>query len=298
MNSSGDTSPSAFADSTAAAVPSHLLLIAGRGIYPRLLAESARRHGVRRLSVIAFPGETDRAVRRLADEVRTVRVGAMNEFLAAVQATGASDAVMAGQISPLSLFRARPDAAMMELLRQLPARNARTIFGALVARLEDLGLRVHPACRFMEDAMPAPGRLSRREPDEREWSDIALGRRVAKATSALEVGQTVVVKEGVVLAVEAFEGTDAAIRRGGALAGAGAVVVKTARTGHDLRYDIPVIGARTMRVLRRARVRALAVEAGRTILLERARLIEEADRMNLAWVALPPDDSGGESLSL
>ncbi len=290
MNSSGNPNPAAPSSTSSAAVPEHLLLIAGRGLYPRLLAESARRQGVRRLSVIAFPGETDREVRRLADDVRMVRVGAMTEFLQAVRSSGARDAVMAGQVSPMSLFRARPDAAMIELLRSLPARNARTIFGAVIARLAELGVRVHPAYRFMEDAMPAPGRLSHRAPDERETADIELGRRVAKATSALEVGQTVVVKEGVILAVEAFEGTDAAIRRGGALGGPGAVVVKTARTGHDLRYDIPVIGIRTMRVLRRARVTALAVEAGRTILLERDRLIEEANQMNLAWIAFPPDD--------
>ncbi len=290
MNSSGNPNPAIPVSPSSSAAPEHLLLIAGRGLYPRLLAESARRHGVRRLSIIAFPGETDRQVRRLADDLRMVRVGAMTEFLEAVRSTGAHDAVLAGQISPISLFRARPDAAMIKLLRSLPARNARTIFGAVIAQLADLGIRVHPAYRFMEDAMPAAGQLTRRAPDDRERADIALGRRVAKATSALEVGQTVIVKEGVVLAVEAFEGTDAAIRRGGALGGAGAVVVKTARTGHDLRYDIPVIGVRTMRVMRRARVSALAVEAGRTILLERDRLIEEANRMDLAWIAVPSDD--------
>lgn len=292
MNSTGSNTPGI----SPASVPHHLLLIAGSGLYPRLLAESARRQGVRRLSLIAFPGETDRALWRLADDVHVVRVGALKELLEAVGAIGATDAVMAGQISPISLFRSRPDAATMELLRSLPARNARTIFGALVARLGELGVQVHPAYRFMEDAMPDPGLLSQRAPDERESEDLALGRRVAKATSALEVGQTVVVKEGVVLAVEAFEGTDAAIRRGGALGGPGAVVVKTARTGHDLRYDIPVIGARTMRVLRRARVCALAVEAGRTILLERDRLIEEANRMNLAWVAFRSDESEPEQV--
>lgn len=267
-------------------IPEHLLLIAGRGAYPRLLAESARSAGVRRLSVIAFVGETDRAVVRLADDARRIRVGDLAGFFAAVRTVGAADVVMAGQISPVSLFLARPDRAMIEFLRALPRKNARTIFGALVDRLAADGLRVWPASRFMESAMPEPGCLGRREPDAREAADIALGLAAAKATSAMEIGQTVVTKDGVILAVEAFEGTDEAIRRGGRLGGAGSVVVKTARTGHDMRYDIPVVGRRTMRMLRLARASALAVEARRTILLERDRLIEEANRMNLAMVAV------------
>jgi len=269
--------------------PDRLLLIAGGGLFPRMLAESARAGGVTWLSVIAFRGETGRDVVRLADEIRWVRVGALGELLEAVEAFGVHDAAMAGQISPWRLFCARPDPAMLELLHGLPAKNARTIFGSLVRLLEHRGVRVHPAGRFMGSSIPPPGLLSRRPPDARETADIELGRTAAKAISALEIGQTVVVKDGVILAVEAFEGTDAAILRGGRLGGPGAVVVKTARTGHDMRYDAPVVGRRTLRTLRRARATALAVEAGRAILLERERLIAEADRMNLAWIAFEPE---------
>ncbi len=271
-------------------VPERLLVIAGRGAYPHILIESARAQGVRHIAVIAFPGETERAVARAADEVRWVPVGALRRFLDAVRELGIRDAVMAGQIAPTNLFRVRPDADAWALLKSLPAWNARTIFGAVVRKIEELGIRVHRADSFMETAMPPPGVLTRRPPDDREQADIQLGRRVAKATSALEVGQTVVVKDGVILAVEAFEGTDEAIRRGGRLGGPGAVVVKTARTGHDMRYDIPVVGLQTMKVLRKARASALAVEAGRTILLERPKLIELADRWGMSVIAFPASE--------
>lgn len=270
----------------------HLLILAGRGAYPKLLAESARAQGVRRLSVIAFRGETDPEVARLADDAHWIHVGQFGAFMDAVRTTGAHDAVMAGQITPTSLFRVRMDRAMFELLAGLKARNAHTIFGAVGDRLTAAGVTLRPAHLFMEKAMPAPGLLARRPPDERERSDIEIGRRVARATSAHEVGQTVVVKEGTILAVEAFEGTDAAIRRGADLGGPGIVVVKTAKIGHDMRFDIPVIGLHTLKILRKVRASALAVEAGRTILLERERIVEEADRMNLCLLAY---ESGGSN---
>lgn len=290
MNSPGEAPPaSGGAAAVPHPVPARLLLIAGRGAYPRLLASSARAQGVGHLSLIAFRGETESAVVRLADETRWVHVGQMDAFLDAVRAAGIPDAVMAGQISPSSLFRLRPDRAMFELLASLRERNAETIFGAVVERLAREGVRFHPASRFMEQTLPQPGVLGRRAPDAREAADIELGRRVAKATSGLEIGQTVVIKEGTVLAVEAFEGTDEAILRGGKLGGPGAVVVKTAKAGHDMRFDIPVVGLRTMKSLRKIRAGTLAVEAGRTILLEREDLVAEADRMGLAFVAFEPE---------
>ena len=273
--------------------PEHLALIAGRGAYPLLLAESARAQGVRRLTVLAFRGETDAAIRRFADEVHWLHVGQLQALLDALRGCGARDAVMAGQIRPTNLFRVRMDRAMLQFLARLKIRNAHTIFGALGDALAALGIALRPAHLFMESAMPAAGLLSRRAPDEREQGDIALGRRVAKAVSALEVGQTVVLKEGTILAVEAFEGTDEAILRAGRLGGPGAVVVKTAKAGHDMRFDIPVVGLHTLKTLRKIGASALAVEAGRTILLERERVIAEADRMNLCLTAFagdPPAD--------
>ncbi len=268
-----------------------LILIAGNGAYPRLLAESARTHGVRRLCVVAFRGETDPAVARLADEACWLRLGQIGALLDALRRFQCPHAVMAGQITPTALFRVRMDRAALDLLRRLPARNAETIFGAIAAEMHAIGVTLLPASSFMQAHMPAAGSLSRRAPDAREQADIALGVKVARATSGLDIGQTVVVKEGTVLAVEAFEGTDNAIRRAGKLGGPGSVVVKLAKQGHDMRFDIPVVGTNTLRVLKRIRASALAVEAGRAILLEREKLAGLADRQNLAVFAFPAVDA-------
>ena len=156
----------------------------------------------------------------------------------------------------------------------------------MIESLSGVGIEFRPASLFMESAMPEPGTLTTREPDQREWLDVELGLKVAKTTSGLEIGQTVVIKEGTILAVEAFEGTDAAIQRAGKLGGPGGVVVKVAKSGHDMRFDIPVIGMRTLESLRKAGISTLALEARRTILLEREAILAEAARRGLAIVAV------------
>lgn len=271
-------------------VPNELVIIAGRGIYPLTLAESARRQGVRRIFAAAFKKETEPGIEKLSDETQWFKFGQLGAVLEAIQASGIKQAVMAGQITPISLFRLRPDAKALKILAQLNKRNARTIFGAVCAEFAAIGVQLLPAWRFMENSLPKAGQLSRRAPTERENKDIELGMRVAKTVSSLEIGQTVVVKEGAVLAVEAFEGTDEAILRAGRLGGPGAVVIKTARSDHDMRYDIPVVGLKTMKVLKKINASALAVEAGRTIMLELDKVIAEADRLGLALVAVDAEN--------
>ncbi len=270
-------------------LPATLGVIAGRGSYPRQLARSAHAQGVQRVVAFAFKGETERAIARDADEVVWVRLGCLGELLQAIQARGITNMVMAGQIMPTRLFTLRLDAHALAVLKTLKTRNAHTIFGAIGNELQAIGVTLLPAYRFMETEMPAVGLLSQRAPDEREQADIVLGARVAKTTSGLEIGQTVVVKEGTVLAVEGFEGTDETILRAGRLGGAGGVVVKVAKLGHDMRFDIPIIGTRTFKNLRKARISCLAVEAGRTILLEREKLVAEANRLGLAFTAFALD---------
>ncbi|OGV86143.1 MAG: hypothetical protein A2340_02485 [Lentisphaerae bacterium RIFOXYB12_FULL_60_10] len=265
-----------------------LLLIAGNGVYPRLLAESARRQGVKRIVTFAFRHETDRAITSLSDTVHWIYIGQLEAMLTAMQATGIHQAVMAGQITPTHLFSVRLDSRARSLLKPLAIRNAETIFGAVADELASIGIRLIPASSFMEAFMPAAGILTHRPPSPDEQSDMDFGFRIAKATSALDIGQTVVVKQGTVVAVEAFEGTDQAIRRARKLAGPGTVVIKVAKPGHDMRFDIPVIGRRTLITLRKAQVRALAFEAGRAILLERDAVVKEANRMDLCLAALSP----------
>ena len=198
-----------------------------------------------------------------------------------------SHGIMAGGITPIALFRTRFDTLARTWLKELPVKNAHTIFGRIAIEVERVGIRMLPASCYMDEHIPGVGVLTRRAPDEREASDIAFGHRVACDICGLDIGQTLLVKDGMVLAVEAFEGTDRAIRRGGKLGGRGAVVVKVAKNGHDMRFDIPVIGAKTIPCAPR-RCLGARLSAGRLVLLT-AAVIAAADRMNIAIIGL---DSG------
>jgi len=265
--------------------PTRFALISGKGVYPRILAESARKQGAEHISAIAFRRETDPVIAGLADETHWVHLGQLARMLDAIKSSGVSHAIMAGQITPTHLFNVRMDGEMLALLKGLKTRNAETIFGAIAAKLKEIGVELLPASLFMEPFMPGPGVLSSRHPSGSEEADIDLGIKAALATSSLDIGQTVVIKEGTILAVEAFEGTNDTIRRAAKLAGPGSVVVKLAKQGHDMRFDIPVVGTHTIKVLKKARAAVLAVEAGRAILLEQDEVIKAADRAGLALVA-------------
>ncbi len=266
-------------------MPETLGVIAGLGTYPWQLARSAHAQGVKRVVAFAFKGETERIIKNYADEVVWLHLGSLGALLDAVRAAGVTRLVMAGQIKPTRLFSLRLDAKALSVLRQLKKKNAHTIFGAIADELKAIGAELMPAYCFMETEMPAAGVLGRRAPDAREQADLRLGAKAAKVTSGLEIGQTVVVKDGTILAVEGFEGTDETILRAGRLGGPGAVAVKVAKRGHDMRFDIPIIGERTFKMLKKAKVSCLAVEAGRTILLAREKLVAEADRLGIAFVA-------------
>ena len=262
--------------------PQALALIAGRGDYPLLLAKAARKQGVQRIVAVAFRGETSRAIEAVADEVTWCNACALAAMLSALRQSGASQAVLAGQINPKNLFLMRMDRALIDLLKSLPSKNAHTIFCGIIAEIEKIGIELLPAGSFMQDYMPATGLLIKRAPDERERNDIRIGRRVIKDTSHLDIGQTVVVKDGMILAVEAFEGTNKAILRGGKLGRKDAVVVKVPKDGHDMRFDIPVVGLQTLKALKKAKISCLAVEDGGAILLDKDAVIQQADSMGLA----------------
>lgn len=272
-------------------IPETLGLIAGRGSYPLQLCRSAHAQGVKRIVAFAFRHETEWGIARAADEVHWLYLGQLKALLDAVQAAGITRIVMAGQIKPTRLFSLRLDKLALSLLATLPERNAHTLFGTVADQLKAVGATLLPASCFMETEMPAPGLLSARAPTDREWADIRLGAHVAKVTSGLDIGQTVVVKEGTILAVEGFEGTDQAILRAGKLGGkdGGSVVVKVAKRGHDMRFDIPIIGTRTFKMLKKAKASCLAVEAGKAILLERETIVAEANRLGIAFLAFDPE---------
>lgn len=269
-------------------------IIAGNGAYPIELAQSARAQGVSRIVAVAFRKETRPDIADFVDEVTWLPIGQLQAMLDAFSGSEIRQVVMAGQISPTHLFRVRPDKLMLELLAGLRERNAHTIFGAVGERLAKIGIELKPASLFMEAAMPESGVLTARRPTEREETDIQIGIRVARATSGLDIGQTVVIKEGTILAVEAFEGTDDTIKRAGRLGGAGSVAVKWSKPDHDIRFDIPVIGMKTLKRLKKAGVSALAVQAGRCILLERESVIDAADDQGLSIVAMKEEEQVDE----
>ena len=268
---------------------SRLLVVAGAGSYPRLLIEGAKRAGVARVDVLSVPGSTESATIRAADGEHRVALGVLDEGVRWAGAQGYDGLIMAGQINPLSLFRCRFSEEVKSWLGELPTKNAHTIFRKLIEKFEAYGSKVLPASLFMDGHLPGEGPLTARGFTPGEESDIRRGVEVARDVGTHDVGQTVMVKSGMVLAVEAFEGTNAAIQRGGRLGGRGGVVFKAAREGHDMRFDIPVVGLRTLKVMKRAGATALGFQAGRLILLDREKVVDFANRHGIAVVGV---DSG------
>ena len=228
--------------------------------------------GVQRVVVAAFQNETDPARAELVDDIEWMRVGQLGKMLSFLKNSGARHAVMSGQIAPKNLFDLRPDIKALVLLARLPERNAESIFGAIASAMADVGVELLPATSFMEECLAPSGLLAGPQPSRKERADLDYGFRIAKESSRLDIGQTVVVKNGTVLAVEAFEGTNAAILRGGSLGKKGAVMVKVSKPGQDLRFDVPVIGPVTLQTAAEAGLAAIGVEANQTLLLEKEKL--------------------------
>ncbi len=268
---------------------SKLVVIAGSGTYPEMIVKGAKSAGVSRVDVVAVKGSTSRATCAAADNVYRISIGEIASAIRDVGARGYDGLVLAWQINPLSLFRGRFDEATKEALKSLPVKNAHSIFTKLIEMFEEAGCRVLPASLYMDPCIPGEGVLTKRSPTPEEQSDINHAMAVAADMGVHDVGQTVVVKSGMVLAVEAFEGTNAAIKRAGKLGGRGGVIFKAARSGHDMRFDIPVIGLKTLKVMKRAGVRALAFQASRLIMLDREKVLSFADKNSIALVGI---DSG------
>ncbi|MGH2524586.1 MAG: LpxI family protein, partial [Anaerolineales bacterium] len=219
-------------------------IIAGNRTLPLLFARQARSLGVERLVAVAFEGETDPALAPLVDQIVWLKVGQLSKMLSSFTTHGVRHCVMLGQIAPTNLLEVRPDLRAMGLLLRLKAKNAHTIFGAIADELKQEGVELIDATPWLRPLMPGPAFALGPKLDEAQRADVAFGYRIAKEVSRLEIGQTIVVKGGAVLAVEGFEGTDQCLARGGQLAGkqGGAVAVKVAKDKHDMRFDVPCIG--------------------------------------------------------
>ena len=264
--------------------PDALGIIAGSGVYPLLLADAARIAGVSKIVVAAFTDETSLDISNRADQIEWLRVGQLGKMLNFFRVANVRQAIMAGQIAPANLFSLRPDFKAMFLLARLKQRNAESIFSAIGDQLAEIGVELLPATTFLDHLLAPNGHIAGPKLKEREEEDIDFGFQIAKQLSALDVGQTIVVKNGTVLAVEAFEGTNESIRRGGSLGKKNAIVIKVTKPNQDMRFDVPVIGTETLRVAGETKIRAIAVEAGCTLLLEKAALVDLAERSRITLV--------------
>ncbi|MGC8744558.1 MAG: LpxI family protein [Verrucomicrobiia bacterium] len=245
-------------------------IIAGNRSLPVTFARAARSLGAARLVAVAFEGETEPELARYVDDIVWIKVGQLGRLIDAFKSRGIKKCVMVGQIAPKNLFDLRPDLRAAMLLLRLKEKNAHTIFGAIADELQKDGIELIEATPWLKSIMPEAGFRIGMKLNKGQMEDVIYGFKIAKAVSRLDIGQTVVVKSGVVLAVEAFEGTDAAIARGGRLAGkdGGAIVVKVAKENHDMRFDIPCIGLQTVKNCIENGVCALAIEANKTLILD------------------------------
>ncbi len=272
-------------------------LIAGRGHFPFAIAASLRRQGWRVVAV-GFHGETEPDLEGHVDEFACFHLGQVEAILDRLKAAGVRDAVMAGGILKTRLNAGiealRPDARAISVFTRLRDRKDDSILGALADELasEDITLRSQPD--LVPDLFPGQGPLGRVEPSALQLRDIAFGWPIAKTIGGLDVGQSVVIKDRAVMALEAIEGTDAAILRGGNLAGGGGCVVKVAKPAQDLRFDLPTFGTRTIANLAEVKIGCLAFEAGRTVLVDREAVVSAADAHGIAVVGFGPEGPASE----
>ncbi len=267
-------------------MPEPLGIIAGNGRFPFLVAEAARRAG-RRVVVAAIKEEAFPEIEQAGDEVHWLGLGQLGRCIEVLRASGVHEAVMAGQVKHRQIFSdVLPDLRLMAVLARLAFKNTDSLIGGVAEALEREGIRLLPSIALLADQLATSGPMTRRPPTDGESKDIEYGVRAARTLAGLDLGQTVVVKGCAAVALEAMEGTDEAIRRAGRIAGKGCTVVKVAKPKQDLRFDVPVVGRGTIAAMVEAGAWALAVDAGKTLLIDKPEVVREADAAEIAVVGL------------
>lgn len=266
-------------------------LITGQGHMPRVIALEGRRQGYN-IVAVALSGLTDSSIEHFVDTVQWFGAGKAGAVIKYLRENGVEEAVFAGKFPKSLIVRGAlaPDLRLMKFLFNLKDRGDDTILNAVGKELARDGIRLLDMRDFSRDLLVPEGTLTRRGPSKEEWKDIEYGFRIAKGIGGLDIGQTVIVKDRAVMAVEAIEGTDEAILRGGRLAGGGAVVVKVSRPEQDMRLDVPVVGLTTFDCMVEAGIRVLALEAGSSILLERDEFMKRADKEGISVVGISEAD--------
>jgi UDP-2,3-diacylglucosamine hydrolase len=271
-------------------------LIAGNGTFPFLVLEGARNQGIE-MTVIAIREEASPELERAAPRLHWVSLGELSRTIELLREAGVNRAVMAGQVKHNKIFSSiRPDWKLAKLLMSLSTKNTDSLIGAVAKVLEEEGIRLVDSTAFLAPLVPPAGVLTRRAPEAEEIADIAYGRSIARQIAWLDLGQTVVVRDRACVAIEAMEGTDETIERAARIAsGNRLVVVKVSKPGQDMRFDVPVIGLRTIAVMRKANATALSIDAGRTLLFDRQELLRAADEAGIAIQACPPEAAERET---
>lgn len=260
-------------------------IIAGGGKFPLMVAESARKKGIHVVAV-AHRGETDPALADRVDSVVWIDLGQLNRLIGALKENGVRKALMAGTITKSRMFgKISPDARGLALISRMTEFHDDGILRALADELTEEGLEIVSSIAYLPELVTPPGCLTRRQPDEAEKADIQFGWRMAKELGRLDVGQCVVVRNKTVLSMEALEGTDEAILRGGRLAREKAVVVKVSKPNQDLRFDVPSVGPETVKVMSEVKASVLALEAGKTLIFDRPETIANADEWGISIIS-------------
>ncbi len=273
-------------------LPSPIGLIAGGGQFPLLFAEAARARG-RRVVAVAHVNETLPELEQQADVTCWVKLGQLGRIIKYFRQEGVDETVFAGTITKTRIFHdVLPDFKGLTLWNKIDIRLDDAILRAVAQTLEEEGIRVIASTCYLDHLFFPQGLLSRKKPSTAQMEDIRFGWSIARAVGRLDIGQCVVVRDRSVLAVEAIEGTDAAIRRGGELAGSGAVVVKLKKPDQDFRFDLPATGEKTIATLAAVKGAVLAVEAGQSLLFDRAAMVRAADRAGIVVIGLCEDDQG------
>jgi DUF1009 family protein len=263
-------------------------IIAGNGRFPFLVAEAARRAG-RRVVVAAIREEASPEIEQGGDEVHWVGLGQLGKCIEALRGAGVREAVMAGQVKHRQIFSdVVPDLKLMGVIARLAFKNTDSLIGGVADALEREGIRLLPSIELLADQLATVGAMTRRAPSKQELGDVEYGRDVARTLAGLDLGQTVVIKDRAAVALEAMEGTDEVIRRAGRIAGPGSVVVKVAKPKQDLRFDVPVVGHATIETMIEAGAGVLALEAGRTLLLERPEVLARAEAAGISVWGMGP----------
>jgi DUF1009 family protein len=263
-------------------------LIAGNGRFPFLVLDAARALG-HEVTVVAVKEEADADLEAYAAargaSVDRVSLGHLGKAITVLRDAGVTQAVMAGQVKHVKIFGGViPDLTLLSVLTRLKAKNTDALIAAVADVLRDKGIELLDSTLFLRPLLAAAGTLTRRAPTEAEAGELAFGYRMADAIAGLDIGQTVVVKERAVVAVEAMEGTDATIARAGALAGPGCVIVKVAKPNQDMRFDVPVVGVPTIVAMQRAGATVLSIDAGRTLVLDGTAFVEAAEMAGITVV--------------